>query len=84
MVQYHGFGDREGKGQLPGGKMGTIQLMFSEFNTNNKQLGHDMINYREACHIFTEEHGGSRKGGQAVGQVLNKRLALDISRQTTR
>jgi hypothetical protein len=63
-------------------KIRTIQLMSSEFNTNNKQLGRDMMNHGEACQIFPEEHGGSRKGRQAVKQVLNKRLALDISRQT--
>jgi hypothetical protein len=63
-------------------KMRTIQLMSSKFNTNNKQLGQDMMNHGEACQIFSVEHGGSRKGRQAVEQVLNKRLALDISRQT--
>jgi hypothetical protein len=63
-------------------KMRTIQLMSSDFNTNNKQLGRDMMNHGEACQIFPEEHGGSQKGRQAVEQVLNKQLALDISRQT--
>ena len=65
-------------------KMRTIQLMATEFNTNNKQLGRDMMNHAEACQILPEEHGGSRKGKQAVEQVLNKRLALDVTRQTRR
>jgi hypothetical protein len=65
-------------------KMRTIQLMSSKFNTNNKQLGGDMMNHGKACQIFPEEHGGNGKGRQAVEQVLNKRLALDILRQTQR
>jgi hypothetical protein len=65
-------------------KMRTIQLMSSEFNTNNKQLGRDMMKHGELSQVFPEEHGGSRKGRQAVEQVLNKRLALDITRQTRR
>jgi hypothetical protein len=65
-------------------KMRTIQLMSSEFNTNNKQLGGDMMDHGEVCHIFPEEHGGSQKGRWAVEQVLNKQLALDILRQTPR
>jgi hypothetical protein len=63
-------------------KMWTSQPVSSEFNTNNKQLGRDMMNRGEAFQIFPEEHGGSWKGRQMVEQVLNKRSALDISRQT--
>ena len=58
--------------------------MASEFNANNKQLGRDMMNHGESCKIFPEEHGGSRKGRQAAEQVLNKRLSLDLTRQTRR
>ena len=56
-------------------KMRTIQLMSSEFNTNSKQLGRDMMNHGEMCQVVPEEHGGSWKGRQAVKQVLNKQLA---------
>jgi hypothetical protein len=56
--------------------------MTARFNTNNKQLGQDMINNAEACQILQEEHGGSRKEKQGVEQVLSKRLALDMTRQT--
>jgi hypothetical protein len=55
--------------------------MSSKFNTNNKQLGRDMMNHGEECQIFPQEHEGSQKGRQAIDQVLNKRLALDILRQ---
>jgi hypothetical protein len=48
-------------------KMRTIQLMTAEFNTNNKQLGRDMMRNAEGCHVIPEEHGGSRKGKQAIG-----------------
>ncbi len=43
-----------------------------------------MMKHGELSQVFPEEHGGSRKGRQAVEQVLNKRLALDITRQTRR
>ncbi len=65
-------------------KMRTIQLMAAEYNTNNKQLGRDMMHHAESCKVLPEEHGGSRKDRQAAEQVLNKRLAMDITRQTRR
>jgi hypothetical protein len=71
-------------GNFSAERMRMIQLMAAKFNTNNKQLGRDMMNHAEACQILPEEHGGSRKGKQAVEQVLNKRLALDVTRQTRR
>jgi hypothetical protein len=55
-------------------KMHTIQLMAAEYNTNNKQLGRDMMHHAESCKVLPREHGGSRKDWQAAEQVLNKRL----------
>jgi hypothetical protein len=63
-------------------KMRTIQLMAAEYNTNNKQLGRDMMHHAESCKVLPEEHGASRKDWQAAEQALNKRLAMDILRQT--
>jgi hypothetical protein len=64
-------------------KMRTIRLMAAEHNTNNKQLGRDMMHHAESCKVLPEEHGG-RKDRQAAEQVLNKLLAMDIMRQTRR
>jgi hypothetical protein len=58
--------------------------MAAEYNTNNKQLGRNMMHHAESCQVLPEEHGGSRKDWQAAEQVLNKRLAMDITRQTRR
>jgi hypothetical protein len=63
-------------------KICTIQLMAAEYNTNNKQLGRNMMHHAKSCKVLPEEHGGSRKDRQAAEQVLNKRLAMDITRQT--
>jgi hypothetical protein len=72
------------RGVILAHKMRTIQLMAAEYNTNNKQLGRDMMNHAESCKVLPEEHGGSRKDRQAAEQVLNKRLAMDVTRQTRR
>jgi hypothetical protein len=41
-----------------------------------------MMYHAKSCKVLPEEHGGSRKDRQAAEQVLNKRLAMDITRQT--
>jgi hypothetical protein len=64
--------------------MRTIQLMAAEYNTNNKQLGRDMMNHAESSKVLPEEHDGSRKDRQAAAQMLNKRLAMGLTRQTRR
>jgi hypothetical protein len=65
--------------------MRTIQLMAAEYNTNNKQLGRNMMHQvKSCCKVLPEEHGGSRKDWQAAEQVLNKRLVMNLTRQTRR
>jgi hypothetical protein len=58
-------------------KMGTVQLMTPEFNTNSKHIGKDS----ELCQVIPKGHGRSWKGKQAIEQALNKLMALDLTRQ---
>jgi hypothetical protein len=49
-------------------KMRTIQSMSTEFNANNKRLGHNMMRNGELSQVIPEEHDGSRKGKQATNK----------------
>jgi hypothetical protein len=64
--------------------MGFAQLHFVVTADLATKLSLLMCNHAESCNVLLEEHGGSRKDGQAAEQVLNKRLAMDVTRQTQR
>ena len=61
--------------------MRTIQLLDSQFNTNNKKLGRELMRNAEKYGLLADEQAGSRKARRAVTAALNKRLTLDILRQ---
>jgi hypothetical protein len=64
--------------------MGFAQLHFVVTADLATKLSLLMCNHAESCNVLPEEHGGSCKDGQAAEQVLNKRLAMDVTRQTQR
>ena len=61
-------------------KMRTITLMNSEFNINNKKLGHDMMKNAKKHHLLAPKQYGGRKHHQSVIAALNKRLTMDLLR----
>jgi hypothetical protein len=61
-------------------KLRTIVLTEADYNFNNKKLGRDAIAHAERNNLIAPEQYGSRKGKQAIDQVLNKRLSYDILR----
>ncbi len=65
-------------------KMRTIQLMHPEFNVNNKKLGREAMKRAEAFGIIPPDQYGSRKRHRCVRAALNKRLTMDIVRQSRR
>ena len=65
-------------------KMRTILLMNAEFNMNNKKLGRDMMHHAERHGALAREQYGSRRNHQCILAALNKRLTMDLLRQTRR
>jgi hypothetical protein len=65
-------------------KMRTILLMNAEFNMNNKKLGRDMMSHAETHKAVAREQYGSRRNHQCILAALNKRLTMDVLRQTRR
>jgi len=63
-------------------KLRLILLMDSRFNHNNKIIGKQMMEFGEKHNLLAEEQYGSRKSKSAIDHALNKRLVLDIIRQT--
>ena len=49
---------------------------------NNKLLGKMMMEYGEKNNLLAEEQYGSRKEKSAIEHAINKRLIIDITRQT--
>jgi hypothetical protein len=62
-------------------KLRTIVLMSSQFNTNNKKLGRDVMHHAEELHLLPPDQGGSRKDHRSNELGLNKVLAFDLMRQ---
>jgi hypothetical protein len=62
-------------------KLRTIVLMSSQFNTNNKKLGRDVMRHAEALKLLPPDQGGSRQDHRANELGLNKVLAFDLLRQ---
>jgi hypothetical protein len=62
-------------------KLRTIVLMSSQFNTNNKKLGRDVMHHTEELGLLPPDQGGSRKDHQSNELGLNKVLAFDLLRQ---
>ena len=56
--------------------------MQARFNQNNKLLGKMMMEYEEKNNLLAEEQYGSRKEKSAIEHAVNKRLIIDIARQT--
>jgi hypothetical protein len=62
-------------------KLRTIVLMSSQFNTNNKKLGRDVMHHVKELGLLPPDQGGSRKDHRSNELCLNKVLAFDIMRQ---
>jgi hypothetical protein len=56
--------------------------MNAEFNMNNKKLGRDMMAHAEKHKAIAREQYGSRRHHQCILAALNKRLTMDLLRQT--
>jgi hypothetical protein len=56
--------------------------MNAEFNMNNKKLGRDMMFHAEKHQAVAREQYGSRQNHQCILAALNKRLTMDLLRQT--
>ena len=65
-------------------KMRTILLMNAEFNMNNKKLGREMMANAERHGKIAREQYGRRRHHQCILSALNKRLTMDVLRQTRR
>ena len=69
-------------GELRPEKLRLILLMDARFNHNNKLIGKKLMQYGEKHSILAAEQFGSRKDKSAIEHAVNKRLTLDLSRQT--
>ena len=63
-------------------KLRTILLYEADFNAANKIIGREMLANGERCKSIAKEQYGSRKNKSAILQCFNKKLTLDIWRQT--
>ena len=63
-------------------KLRLILLMESRFNQNNKIIGRKMMDHGEKFGFLAREQYGSRNSKSAIEHALNKRLTIDIARQT--
>jgi hypothetical protein len=63
-------------------KLRLILLMDARFNHNNKLIGKKMMEYGEANNLLAPEQFGSRHHKSAIEHAVNKRLAMDIIRQS--
>ena len=64
------------------GKLRLILLMEARFNQNNKLIGRKMMQHGEKYGYLAREQFGSRNAKSAIEHALNKRLTIDIARQT--
>lgn len=63
-------------------KLCLILLMESRFNQNNKIIGRKMMEYGEKKGFLVREQFGSRRDKSAIEHAFNKRLTIDIARQS--
>ena len=63
-------------------KLRLILLMDARFNHNNKLIGKKMMEHGEKRGFLAREQFGSRKSKSAIEHALNKRLTIDIARQS--
>jgi hypothetical protein len=70
------------KNEWRASKLRLILLMEARFNQNNKLIGRKMMEYGEKKGFLAREQFGSRKSKSAIEHALNKRLTIDVARQT--
>jgi hypothetical protein len=70
------------KNEWRAGKLRLILLMEARFNQNNKLIGRKMMEYGERKGFLAREQFGSRKSKSAIEHALNKRITIDVARQT--
>ena len=75
---------KKAEGEHRAEKLRLILLMCARFNHNNKLVGKKMMEYGERHGTLAEEQYGSRKAKSAIEHALNKRLIIDIARQSKR
>lgn len=63
-------------------KLRLILLMDARFNHNNKLIGKKMMEYGEKHGLLAPEQYGSRKSKSAIEHATNKRIAMDVIRQS--
>jgi hypothetical protein len=63
-------------------KLRLILLMDARFNHNNKLIGKKMMEYGESHGLLAPEQFGSRKSKSAMEHATNKRVVMDIIRQS--
>lgn len=63
-------------------KLRLILLMDARFNHNNKLIGKKMMAYGEKYGMLAPEQFGSRQHKSAIEHATNKRLVMDINRQS--
>jgi len=63
-------------------KLRLILLMDARFNHGNKLIGKKMMEYGEKHNLLAPEQFGSRKAKSAIAHATNKRITLDILRQS--
>ena len=63
-------------------KLRIILLMEARFNHNNKLIGRKMMQHGERSGFLAREQFGSRPAKSAIAHALNKRLTIDIARQS--
>ena len=63
-------------------KLRLILLMDARFNHNNKFIGKKMMEQGEKKGYLAREQFGSRKEKSAIEHALNKRITIDIARQS--
>ena len=65
-------------------KLRTIVLFEADFNFVNKAVSRKLARCSEHKQSLAEEQYGSRKNHRSIDHVLNKRLCMDLLRQTKR
>ena len=70
------------KGEWRPEKLRLTLLMEARFNQNNKLIGKKMMEHGERHGYLAREQFGSRREKSAIEHALNKRLTIDISRQS--
>ena len=63
-------------------KLRLILLLDARFNHNNKLIGKKMMEYGEKHSLLAPEQYGSRKEKSSIDHSTNKRITMDIIRQS--